>query len=494
MTGIVHVIALAIAGLASLLIFPILVALGENNQDLATIMVISATLGVFLAVTILAAIADLDYSLSRSFSFLSLVMLWLITPLFAAFSFMIFAQMPFGAAWFEAVSALTTSGASLLPKQSTPLSIMVWRASVEWYGGFLTLVSILHVLAPGEFGGLLNSERTLRPRTARKTWLPNSGAYQRLIGEYFIITLIIASLMMMTGQGSLDSIMLSMVAIATGGFMPFEGALDESVNEAGRLVIALGLSFGTVNIFWRRSVIRNPRAFFKQNIELKYILIGLFFLTIVYGTLFARLAGGKASLQSLMSNLSEGFFSAVSLVATSGLETRPWAFAVLPDVLVLLIVLIGASIYSTTGGLKIYRIYMMGRHAIRVLNKLIHPGSVKNLRFGDVVIDEQKMSAIWSHFILSLIVVGIGALMISMFGYDFEAASTLAIALFSNAAPVYEALIPPLAAVSTEQVAWPELKDGTFASHILFSFLMLIGRLEVIIVFAVLNIRYWIAR
>jgi trk system potassium uptake protein TrkH len=81
-----------------------------------------------------------------------------------------------------------------------------------------------------------------------------------------------------------------------------------------------------------------------------------------------------------------------------------------------------------------------------------------------------------------------------MFGYDFEAASTLAIALFSNAAPVYEALIPPLAAVSTEQVAWPELKDGTFASHILFSFLMLIGRLEVIIVFAVLNIRYWIAR
>lgn len=149
--------------------------------------------------TVLAAITNLNYNLSRSFSFLSLVILWIITPIFAAFSFMIFANMHFSTAWFEAVSALTTSGASQLPVELTPKSLLVWRACVEWYGGFLTLVSILHVLAPGEFGGLLNTERQLKPRSGSKTWLPNSGSYQRLIGEYIFITIIIACALMITG-------------------------------------------------------------------------------------------------------------------------------------------------------------------------------------------------------------------------------------------------------------------------------------------------------
>ena len=177
------------------------------------------------------------------------------------------------------------------------------------------------------------------------------------------------------------------------------------------------------------------------------------------------------------------------------METRPGAIAVLPDVLVLAVVLIGASIYSTTGGIKIYRIAMMAAHALRELKKLIHPTSVQNLRFGEVVIDEQKMAAIWSHFILSLILVGIGAFLISFFGFSFDAAATLAIALFSNAAPIYDALIPTLSEISlAEGVAWPSLSDGNTLSYIVFSALMLVGRLEVIAVFAVLNFRYWLNR
>ena len=494
MTGIVHVIALAIAGLSTILAFPILVGYAEGNSQLATTMLIFGTLGIFISMTVLAAITNLNYNLSRSFSFLSLVILWLVTPIFAAFSFMIFANMHFSAAWFEAVSALTTSGASQLPVELTPKSLLVWRACVEWFGGFLTLVSILHVLAPGEFGGLLNTERQLKPRSVSKTWLPNSGSYQRLIGEYFFITLIIACALMITGVEALNAIMLSMISLATGGFVPFVGDLDQTVGRFGQLVIIFGLFIGTVNIFWRRSIIRSPRSFFRKNVELNYILLGLGFLSVVYALRFATLAGGQRSLEVMFDYFVEGLFSATSLVATSGMQTREGAIAVLPDILVLVIIVIGASIYSTTGGIKIYRLSMMARHALRELSKLIHPGSVKNLRFGDVVIDEQKMGAIWSHFILSLIVIGAGAFIISIFGYSFEAAITLAISLFSNAAPVYDALTPPLVDLTGDQITWPALDASENYSYILFSMLMLIGRLEVIVVFAVLNIRYWIDR
>lgn len=494
MIGIVHVLSLALAGISSLIIVPILVALGEGQLDLAVLMLIFGTLGIFVSVTILAAISDFEYSLSRANSFLSLILLWFVTPLFVALSFVIFAQMPFHAAWFEAVSALTTSGSSLIPKAAASDTLLVYRASIEWFGGFLTLVSILHVLAPGEFGGLLNTERKLRPKSGLKTWIPDTGGYQRLIIEYLVITLLIATGLMLTGLGSLDSVMLSMVTIATGGFTPFEGALDENVSRAGQLVIVGGLLIGTVNIFWRRSIIRSPRAFFRSNIELNIIFIAIGTLALIYAIRFAELAGGERSIEKTISNIVEGLFSATSLVATSGMQTRPGAIAVLPDIFVLAIVIVGASIYSTTGGLKIYRLVMMAKHAGRELAKLIHPGSVKNLRFGDAVIDEHKMGAIWSHFILSLIVIGTGAFIISCFGYSFEAASALAISLFSNAAPVYEALTPAFVDLSQNNNGWYSLTNSVPFSHILFSFLMIIGRLEVIVVFAVLNLRYWLAR
>lgn len=495
MTGIVHVVALAIFGLCSLLLIPILVALGQGADDLVGVMLIFATLGVFVSIAILAAIADLEYSLSRSLSFVSLIALWLVTSLVGAFSFMVFLKMPLGAAWFESVAALTTSGGSLIPKAAASEIILVWRASMEWYGGFLTLVSVLHILAPGEFGGLLNTERALRPKSGGKTWLPDSSGYQRLIAEYVIITILIAVGLMAAGVTSLNSMMISMVVIATGGFLPFEGALDENVGRLGQFVIIIGLLIGTLNVFWRRSIIRSPRTFLRRNVELSYILIALLILSLIYGFRYASLAGSERSLESAFSHILEGLFSATSLIATSGMETRPGAIAVLSDVLVLTIVLIGASIYSTTGGIKIYRIAMMASHALRELKKLIHPTSVQNLRFGEVVIDEQKMAAIWSHFILSLILVGVGAFFISMFGFSFDAAITLAISLFSNAAPIYDAVMPTLSeSTQTGGLAWPSLRGGDSISYALFSVLMLIGRLEVIAVFAVLNFRYWLNR
>lgn len=495
MTGIVNVIALAIFGLSALLLIPILVALGHGEGNLASLMLIFATLGIFLSITILAAIADLQYGLSRSLSFVSLICLWLITSLVGALSFMVFLNMPLGAAWFEAVAALTTSGGSLIPKAATSKTILVWRACMEWYGGFLTLVSVLHILAPGEFGGLINTERTLRPKSGRKTWLPNAAGYQRLITEYTIITLLIAAGLIASGVTSLNAMMLSMVAIATGGFIPFEGALDENISRFGQFVIIIGLLVGTLNIFWRRSIIRNPRTFLRKNVELNYILVTLLILSLVYGFRYASLAGSDRSLENAFLHVLEGLFSATSLIATSGMQTRPGAIAVLPDVLVLVVVLIGASIYSTTGGIKIYRIAMMASHALRELKKLIHPTSVQNLRFGEVVIDEQKMAAIWSHFILSLIIVGIGAFLISIFGFSFDAAVTLAVSLFSNAAPIYDAVMPTLSEItSADGTGWPLLSEAKPLSYLLFSALMLIGRLEVIAIFAVLNFRYWLNR
>lgn len=494
MVGIVHIVALGVLGLSVLLLLPVLVAAGELNASLATSMLFFSILCAFLSFVILSAISGLNQTLSRVHSFVALILLWLVTAIVAAISLVAFADMTFTMAWFEAVSALTTSGGSTLVKQASEMSILIWRATLEWYGGFLTLISILHILAPGEFGGLIASDRQLRPRSGQHTWFPNAAGYQRLIAEYFLLTILIACCLIISGANSLHALALAMVAIATGGFTPFDGGIDLHVNRIGQLILVAGLLIGTLNVFWRRSILRSPSAFFKRNLELHYIIIGLCFLSLIYASQFAALAGTQSSLANSVDYFIEGLFIATSLLATSGFETRPGAIAIMPDILVLTIILVGASIYSTTGGLKIYRIAMMARHAGRELRKLIYPTSLKKLRFGDVAIDETKMSAIWSNFILSIMCVATGTLVIATYGFQFEAALTLAIALFSNAVPVYDALVPALANINGGNDGWIAIQASQPVSYYAFTLLMLIGRLEVILIFAVFNVRYWMSR
>lgn len=494
MIGIVHIVALGVLGLCVLLLLPVLVAAGELNASLAASMLFFATLCAFLSFVILFAISGINQSLSRVHSFVALILLWVVTALVAAASFMAFADMTFPLAWFEAVSALTTSGGSTLNKQTSDMSLIMWRATLEWYGGFLTLISILHILAPGEFGGLIATERQLRPRSGQRTWFPNAAGYQRLIVEYVLLTVLITCCLIISGVNSLYSVALAMVAIATGGFTPFEGGIDLHVNRFGQVIVIAGLLIGTLNVFWRRSILKAPSSFFKKNLELHYIVIGLGILSLTYASQFAALAGTQSSIANSIDYFIEGLFVATSLLSTSGFETRTGAIAIMPDILVLTVILVGASIYSTTGGLKIYRIAMMARHASRELRKLIYPTSLKKLRFGDVAIDETKMSAIWSNFILSMMCVATGSLVIATFGFHFEAALTLSIALFSNAVPVYDALIPALSNISGGNDGWIAIDASQSLAYYAFTMLMLIGRLEVILVFAVFNMRYWMSR
>ena len=104
--------------------------------------------------------------------------------------------------------------------------------------------------------------------------------------------------------------------------------------------------------------------------------------------------------------------------------------ALSPDIVVLVIVLVGGGIYSTTGGVKFYRIVAMWVHSGRELNRLIYPSSVTNLRFGRHNIDEESMRAIWTYFALSMLVIAFAALAFTLSATHFDGGITMAVAFF----------------------------------------------------------------
>ncbi|MCR9134602.1 MAG: hypothetical protein NXI27_01305 [Alphaproteobacteria bacterium] len=490
MHGVLFLITLSAAGLFGLFIPAIMVALANAETELAIEMTLMASIGAFIALAILTAISGRKRQADRSLGFLALVGVWVATPLFGAVSFVVLADLALMPSWFEAVGALTTSGASVLVRETAPRGLLFWRVLLEWYGGFLTLASIVHILAPAGFGGLQGAgNRRMTGRHDNGVYRPE--AYRVLLLQYCVITGFILLGLMIFGVNPLEAVMLGMVSAATGGFVPFVGSLEDNISAGAVTVMAFGLCAGTMSVFWRRRFIRSRGRIFSNNMEAKILFVIVCGLTVAYAARIVDVSGGSV-VQNLVPALREGFFTASSLVATSGIETRPGVIALLPNIVVLAVIFVGAGVYSTSGGVKIFRIGAMWIYTIAELNRLIYPNSVDRLKFGDTAIRRDAMQAIWTYFIVAILVIGLGAMMIALTASGFEAAIVMAVAFFSNASPVYDAL-RPVAGEGSQN--WPVFSAlPSQLTYLLGIVLMTVGRLEVLVVLAVLNVRYWYNR
>ncbi|MEX3009041.1 hypothetical protein [Hoeflea sp. TYP-13] len=491
MGGALFLITMAVAGLLILLVPAVLVAVAHAEIELATNMLLLFAVGAFIAVAVITALSGRVAKTERAFTYLALVGVWAVTPLIGAIFFMVLADLAFMPAWFEAVGALTTSGASVLVRDHAPKGLLFWRTLTEWYGGFLTLASIIHVLAPAGFGGLQGSTSRMLSGNPDES-LFRLETYNTLVLQYTLMTGVIFLGLLVFGVKPLEAVMLGMISAATGGFLPFAGPLEENIGRGAATIMALGLCLGTMSVFWRRQILRRPQRIFQNNLEAKFVVALIVALTIAYAARIVDVSGGPVP-GTLIAALQEGFFTASSLVATSGIETRPGVIALLPSIVVLAIVFVGAGVYSTSGGVKVFRIGAMWIYTVAELNRLIYPNSVDRLKFGDLAIDRPSMQAIWTYFIIAILVVGTGAMLIALTATGFEAAIVMSVAFFSNASPVYDALRP--IASDTTLSNWPAFQSLPHAvTYFLAILIMTIGRLEVLVIFAVLNVRYWYNR
>ncbi|WP_099867757.1 potassium transporter TrkG [Pararhizobium haloflavum] len=493
--GPLFLVTLSSGGLFILLIPAILINLALEERDLAIEMGLVGGLGAFVCVMIIAALLGRIRGVERELNFVSLVLIWVCTPLVAAVCLMVLAGLPPGGAWFEAVSALTTTGATVLVRDRFSVGFLFWRSSLEWYGGFLTLISIIHVLAPAGFGGLRPSGRRRGTSNHRDGHWGALSAYSSVLWQYGALTVVIALGLIFFSVHPGDAMMLAMVSIATGGFLPFQDPLDTHIGSGAMLVLAIGFCFGTLSVFWRRNILRSPRRLIYGNREATLVLSVIACLTLFYAAAIAESAG--SGMRGIAAALLEGFFTAASLVSTSGIESRPGVIGLFPPFAVLLVIFIGASVYSTAGGIKYYRLASMWTYARAELNRLIYPSGISQLKFGRRHIDDAEIRAIWAYFVLALLCVALGTVLITLSAANFEGGLAMAISLFSGAGPVYDSLRPVGEGVASHAgylSGWPAFADLPITAYAPAVVLMTIGRLEVLLVFAVINVSYWLNR
>ena len=412
---------------------------------------------------------------------------WAGLPFAIAVPFADLAGLSYVDALFECVSALTTTGASVLEAvDDAPRVVVVLRSQLSWMGGLMTILTILLVLAPLGLGGL--SVQAL-PRSRGRVSMLGSSRLGNLVYTlsliYGVLTLVGFMAFLLVGIDAFAAFNLALTAVASGGFLPFDAALLDVTGVSGLLVFSVLLLIAATSIFWHGMVLRWQVSRLRTHRESYLVVAVTLALAIILFISLNRLSGPGES----VSNAAESLFNAASLVSTSGIESRPGVLTLVALPVVVFVMLAGGSAYSTSGGIKLYRLGGMVVQSGQELHRLVYPSGVLPARFGSQYYDVVMIRAVWSFFVAAMVTIAVGAVLVAPSAVNFEAALVATVAAFSGAGPVYEA---GWAAPGTP--AWPGWEGFDTPSKLVLCAVMILGRVEVLSVVALFSLRYWRTR
>lgn len=458
--------------------------MGSVHVDQTTNLIIAGVI-IYVSVSLFFAFRRGDWAINRVESFVLLIVLWTVLPLPVAISFMQTTDLTLIDAYFEATSALTTTGASNFQTlNDVPIAVIVLRGLIQWVGGLLTLIGVVLIMAPAGLGGLSVSHSHYNYGETDITRYRARQVIVNLAAAYIFTSIFCFIVLNATSVPVFDAFHLMTAAVATGGMVATDTPISELGNGFTPYVLSFCMLIAGTSVLWQKNLVERRFDLLKQHRETYFYLAAFVILGITFAATFFQRAGSIEVLAPAAA-LTEGFFTAASLVSTSGLEIRNGSFSVFPAPFILIIVLIGGCSLSTAGGISFYRIGGMLSHSVKDFTKLVYPNSVQPSRFGSQRYNLSKIKAIWSYFFAVMVVVMMGAVFLSLRMDNFEAALIASVAAFSNVGGFY-------ATGWSETGQWIQFHQMDAETKVVLSILMILGRLHILVLLTAFNRVYWL--
>lgn len=336
-------------GIVSLLPFLVLILFGEWDMLLP---MASAPLLFIGAGGLLSRVTYQDLEPSFSSTLIAVAFSWFAIALIGAVPFMLGLQMSFTDSFFEAMSGWTGTGFSMIADlDATPNTLLFWRSFTQWIGGIgiiafgislrrKTRVSLFRLYrAEGR------EEELVSPvvSTSRRMWM-----------IYLVLTFSFTGLIMLVGLPLWDALNLVMVAIATGGFTIHTGGLAYYNNPLLEILLIPVMLAGAIPFkVYFLLYHGNLREMFRDR-SMKFLL-----LIALAGSLITSWELYLFGNLPLTTSLRQGVFTAVSGLCTSGLQNSdPHQWPAIPIAVVAMMMLIGGTMGSAAGGIKVNRIML----------------------------------------------------------------------------------------------------------------------------------------
>lgn len=379
---------------------------------------------------------------------------------------------------FETVSGFTTTGASIIFNvEVLDRSILFWRSFTHWIGGMGILVFTLALLpaygisnfqifkaeAPGPTHGKLEPHIK---NTARTLYI-----------TYIVLTILEIIFLIIGGVSLYDSALLTFGTVGTGGFAPYNDSIAGFSTYVQMVIsffmILAGVNF-TLYVLLIKGRIKDVLADSEFKMYLRVIAIAIIII-------FINLILFHYDNDNTAHALRDTIFQVSSIMTTTGYATvdfQTWpAFS---KFVLLGLMFVGGSAGSTAGGIKVIRLLISLKLIKREISKIFHPNAFIPIKLGKKVVPNEVVARVNSFVALHLIVFVVGTLLISLDNVDMITALSSVAATLNNIGPGLELVGPTSNYANFSQL-----------SKIIFSFIMLLGRLELFTIVALLVPQNW---
>jgi len=439
----------------------------------------SAFITIFIGLLFILNNLDQKYTLNLQQTFLFSALAWVLIALFGSFPFMLSSiKLTLSDAFFESMSGITTTGSTVIPDlDSTPKSILFWRAIMQWLGGIGIILMAITVMPLLKVGGMQlfkiessdNAEKIL-PRTIEVASI--------IILIYLVLTLLCSIFYWFFGMNIFDSISHAMTTIATGGFSTYNNSIGHFKSSSIEFTATLFIILGSLPFISYLKFIRGNRSIFFKDLQIK----GLIYLLIASITIMFLYLLFTSHESSFVDKIRISSFNVVSILSGTGYVTDDFSlWGNFPLIFFLFLMFIGGCAGSTTCGIKIFRLQMLFIFLKNQIMKLIYPNSIFILKYNNQNISDSFINSVIIFIFSYLFLFMILAMLLSLTGLDFVSALSGAATSISNVGPGLGDMIGPNG----------NFKEVSDISKWLLAFGMLLGRLELFAVLVLFLPSFW---
>ena len=377
---------------------------------------------------------------------------------------------------FESLSGLTTTGATVLTGlDDLPRSILFYRQLLQWLGGMGIIVLAVAILPMLGVGGMqLYRAETPGPVKDAKLTPRIAQTAAALWYLYMGLTALCAIAYYAAGMDAFDAICHGFSTVAIGGFSTHDASLGYFDNAAVDYVAIVFMMLAGINFALHFSAItrRDLRVYWRD----REVRLYVFVLMAVAAAVIAILVEHSTT----DAPFRDGLFHAVSIATTTGFTTTDFsAWPSAAPILLIFAAFAGGCAGSTAGGLKQYRVLLIGRQGMREIRRLIHPNAVFHIKLGGKLIPDRVIEAVWGFFaVYAVIFLTMVSVLMATSELDFTTSFSAVAANLNN-------LGPGLGEVALNY------QDVPVHTKWILIVAMLLGRLEIFTLLVLLTPDYW---
>ena len=469
-------ILLIILGAFMLIPFIVEFIYDEENSTFLSSSALTTFIGILLILTNL----EENRKLNLQQAFLLTTLSWLSIAVFGSIPF-IFSDLNLSIvdSFFESMSGITTTGSTIIVNlESTPKSILIWRAILQWLGGIGVIVMAITILPLLNVGGMQLFKKDQVSYASEKI-LPKTREVTLVISIiYLVLTLTCGAAYWFVGMNLFDSIAHSMTTIATGGFSTHSDSIGYFQNPKIEIISIIFIILGSLPFIAYIKFFKGEKKIFLKDSQIR----GLLNILIISILLMIAYLMFDNKTYDFLDNLRISTFNVVSILSGTGYVTADFSsWGKFPLIFFLFLMFVGGCAGSTTCGIKIFRFQILGRFIINQIKKLVYPHGVFSIKYNNEKISNTFIYSIITFVFLYFFIFFILAALLSINGLDFVTSISGSASAISNVGPGLGDIIGP---------------NGNFSdlpnfSKLSLSLGMLLGRLELFAVLVLFFPSFW---